>query len=435
MKKDKMDTKTSVIILSVFITVVFVFFSIPSFIQKDKIEQLVRRLESYQAYQPDSPGGNTVKPNQKPSSNSGKPNPNSGSSGSSNSSSTDFDKTDSDKDSSDKVDSNENDLENENRPNSNEDSKEKEQEDPKNEEEKTETPAPPTETKGFTATFIENGAALGEEDKIQTCFTTEDTCSILLPNILSSDKTIIGWGNNPNDVTALYRPGERVSIGKDETFYALTKKNINVTIYGNGAFRDTKYLSCSTYNTSSSCSITLPDLEDDFYTTRGYAQTSSADTILYRENETILVDHSFSLYAVRFIDPAPYYKYSQVTQEMFQKINILRSSKGVPTLSWSKSLELSAMVRAHEISLNYDFEMNGDHHYRISNNEPFYSVNTLARGENFYAEYYSCDANYFHEGFVNSPGHYENMVRSSYQSVGIAITYVEDSCYIVELFG
>ncbi len=308
--------------------------------------------------------------------------------------------------------------------------KKEEEKEPPNNDNQHEEQLPSKTT--FHAYFNANGAE-GKTPSTVSCETTGNSCTITLPN-METDREFLGWSLNKDSTAPTLTSGTSVILSANRTYYAITRKNYTVTLVGNGSFVGNEKKVCSVYNTNTTCQITLPDLKKDFYTSWGYNFDPSSDSIEYGINTTLSVNSDQTLYAIRKIDTSIYDKYSNVALDVFNKINALRTSRGLPALNYSKSLELSAMLRISEIAQNYNYTVNGDRHIRISNNEPFYTVNELAYGENYFRGY-GCDAAYFHDSFVASPSHLENMLRTDINIAGISVGVKEGQCYIVELFG
>ena len=284
----------------------------------------------------------------------------------------------------------------------------------------------------FQASFDLNGAE-GTTPETLSCSTSSNSCTITLPSI-TTNREFLGWSLSKDATSTSLTSGMNVTLSTNRTYYAITRQNYTVTINGNGAFIGTQKRSCSTYNMSSSCTVTLPDLNRDFYTSVGYTTDASSANILYNTSMTLTLTNNLTLYAVRKIDTTSYDQYANVAMEVFNKINSLRASRGLNQLNYSKSLELSAMLRISEIMQNYDFNVNGDYHYRISNNTPFYTVNELALRENYDSDK-TLSADNFHARFTNSNDHYLNMMVTDITQAGIAIGFDGEWYYIVELFG
>lgn len=278
--------------------------------------------------------------------------------------------------------------------------------------------------------FHSNGANQDASFSL-SCSSFKKDCSIVLPHI-SSNREFLGWSSNANSTTPNYSAGDSITISSNQTLYAISRKTFSATILGNGAFSDTQILTCSSYNRDFSCSLSLPSIPKDFYTRVGYGlQDSKID---YENASFIPLSHDITLYPIRMVDTSSYDPFRNVALQVFEKMNSLRIQNGFSSLHWNQSLEYSAMLRVSEVMQNYDYNVSGDYHYRISNGKPFYSVNSLAYGENF-DSIKELNASFFHERFSNSKAHYDNMMFSDFQTVGIAIGYDGEWYYIVELFG
>ena len=96
-------------------------------------------------------------------------------------------------------------------------------------------------------------------------------------------------------------------------------------------------------------------------------------------------------------------------QEAFRLLNEYRVANGLAALKTSSSLDKGAAIRAYEIA--YLFE-----HTR-PNGERCFSVSSISRGENIAAGYRTPEA--VMEGWKNSSGHNENMLRSTFKSVSV----------------
>ena len=403
-----MKEKSVLILFTLLSTALLIYLSVPNFMEKEKITDLIEKIHFL-------PENNVEKPNNEEIND------------------TDFEE----ENNSD----NKNDEEEKPMDNSKEETEQdiSSEEEPSKSDEEKESPNNgneqgeqlPSKTT-FHAYFNANGAE-GKVPSTVSCETTGNSCTITLPK-METNREFLGWSLNKDSTAAALTAGLSVTLSVDRTYYAITRKNYTVTVVGNGSFVGSEKKVCSIYNTNATCQITLPDLKKDFYTSWGYNSDPNNDSIEYGVNATLNVNSDQTLYAIRKIDTSIYNKYSSVALDVFNRINTLRTSRGLSTLSYSKSLELSAMLRISEIAQNYNYTVNGDRHIRISNNEPFYTVNELAYGENYFRGY-GCDAAYFHDSFVASPSHLENMLRTDINIAGISVGVKEGQCYIVELFG
>ncbi len=109
-----------------------------------------------------------------------------------------------------------------------------------------------------------------------------------------------------------------------------------------------------------------------------------------------------------------YYDYD-IAQEVYQKLNDLRISKGLNTLNLNNSMAYAADVRAAELTVKFDhWRPNGEYCYYIHNDM---SSENVAMG-------YTSSADAM-TGWINSSSHYAAMVKTDYTSVSI-------SCFMYE---
>lgn len=395
-----MKSNIKVIFIAIIITCLFIGISIPKFIKISDLNKLSNKLEKWPDYADDK-----------------------------NNHSSDFNDDYFEDDISYDKDSNKNE-ENNNTNNDEINKNENNEENRNNDIENNPEIEKPLKT--FTATFKNNGDYNIKEMSL-SCSTTNNTCQITLPYV-NTDREFLGWSLDAKVTSTNQKSGSIITLDKNKVYYAITKKNYSVTINGNGAFLGNKIETCSIYNTMTNCQITLPDLKKDYYTVLGYNYDSNSDEIIFNTNQTIVIENNLNLFAVRKIDPTNYYAYQNISLEVYNKINELRQKNGLNKLNFNKSLELSSMLRLSEIAKDYNYNVNGDYHVRISNNEPFYTVNEYAYAENYFRAN-SCDATYFHDSFVNSPSHLNNLLRSDLTDIGISVSNQNGKCYIVELFG
>lgn len=109
-----------------------------------------------------------------------------------------------------------------------------------------------------------------------------------------------------------------------------------------------------------------------------------------------------------------YYDYA-MAQEVYNKLNDLRKSKGLNPLTWNNGMAPSADVRAAELTVKFD-------HWR-PNGEYCYYIYDAMVSENVAMGYTS--ATDVMVGWINSPSHYNAMVKTNYKSVSI-------SCFMYE---
>lgn len=78
--------------------------------------------------------------------------------------------------------------------------------------------------KTFKATFDKNGATSIGSSSL-SCNTTGSSCTVKAPSIKRDGYTIVGWNTSKNATTAQYKVGSTITLTKNTTFYAITKKN------------------------------------------------------------------------------------------------------------------------------------------------------------------------------------------------------------------
>ncbi len=107
------------------------------------------------------------------------------------------------------------------------------------------------------------------------------------------------------------------------------------------------------------------------------------------------------------------------------KLNKLRSSKGLTPLVMDKALLKAAEQRAAELSVEYS-------HTRPNGKKPA-SVSGYVAGENIAIA--SADAGAAYSVWKNSPPHYANMTRGSFRTAGVCCFESNGMTYWVNLFG
>lgn len=130
--------------------------------------------------------------------------------------------------------------------------------------------------------------------------------------------------------------------------------------------------------------------------------------------------------------------FEQVEQGIITHLNNLRSEQGLNALSENTSLREAAYVRAVELEDSFS-------HTRPDGRDPFtvfddgieYRYQIV--GENLGMATYYMDESDMSEllfnGWVDSEGHYENMVRPEYEEIGIGVHYDGEYLYAVQMFG
>jgi uncharacterized protein YkwD len=157
--------------------------------------------------------------------------------------------------------------------------------------------------------------------------------------------------------------------------------------------------------------ITSPMLsEEPIVNTDESPKSESTETINGHELVTVTID----LGNGKTKEVKGYYD-SAMAQEVFVKLNELRTGKGLNTLSWNSGMAPSADVRAAELTVKFD-------HWR-PNGQYCYDIYPAMTSENVAMGYLS--AADVMVGWINSTAHYNAMVKADYKSVSI-------SCFVYE---
>lgn len=151
--------------------------------------------------------------------------------------------------------------------------------------------------KTITLNFDSNGV-----EKIGTtkekCNSTGSGCKITLPSITRSNYNVLGWSKDKNSKIAEYKPGEKIIVYKDETYYAITSKEIKANFKANGASISESTKTCVIYNKETSCTIKTPNITRDRYNIIGWGNSVSSKTKVANINTSIILTEPSDFYAV-----------------------------------------------------------------------------------------------------------------------------------------
>lgn len=115
----------------------------------------------------------------------------------------------------------------------------------------------------------------------------------------------------------------------------------------------------------------------------------------------------------------------QKAYQVLEYTNQIRKQAGVQPLTMDRELLAAAMQRAAEIAVIFD-------HSRPDGSDCF-TISSRMTGENIAAGQTSASAAV--SSWKSSSGHYQNMVNSSYKSIGIGCFYYEGIYYWTQCFG
>lgn len=111
--------------------------------------------------------------------------------------------------------------------------------------------------------------------------------------------------------------------------------------------------------------------------------------------------------------------------EVLKMVNVERQKEGVMPLSMDKSMIDSAMLRSAELTVMYS-------HFR-PNNYLCFSINNKIYGENI--AFGQSSPEEVMNSWMNSQGHRENIMDSSYRSIGIGCFQCKRGVFWVQVFG
>lgn len=131
--------------------------------------------------------------------------------------------------------------------------------------------------------------------------------------------------------------------------------------------------------------------------------------------------------------------YELVEQRIFELLNELRVEQGLPELTYNEQLKKAADQRARETEELFSHTRpDGSEAFTVLK-EPEYEYMYRLAGENLGMATYALDeeqmAELLFNGWVESEGHYKNMVHEGFEEVGIGVHYDGEMLYATQLFG
>lgn len=150
---------------------------------------------------------------------------------------------------------------------------------------------------GYAVTYIENGSVI--ESSFTSCTMNNNSCVVTTPNITRENSEIIGWSTKKDSKTAEYKAGTQISVTKDMTLYAITKKNINVVFDPNGTNGEMVTKTCSVYNTNT-CYVDVPEIKYTAGKIIGWNINKKSTSALVSSNTKIEVNDDITYYALAY---------------------------------------------------------------------------------------------------------------------------------------
>ncbi|MDO5110866.1 MAG: CAP domain-containing protein [Clostridia bacterium] len=117
---------------------------------------------------------------------------------------------------------------------------------------------------------------------------------------------------------------------------------------------------------------------------------------------------------------------------IFALTNQVRKQNGLNTLTESSTLRKAAATRAKEIAALQ--ERNGSIAHTRLDGSSWSTVSSAAFAENIASGMNISHSNIM-DGWINSPGHYKNMVNPTYNTIGVGFYSSNGWNYYVQLFG
>lgn len=142
-----------------------------------------------------------------------------------------------------------------------------------------------------------NGNGITNDIETLSCTTKSNSCKIKLPTIERENWTFKGWSKDKNSKTEEYLPKEKITLTSDLTLYAITTKNLTLSII-NEENNNSDTLSCTVYNLENDCIITLPNIDSIKTKVRGWSNNKDKNDLLYTSNQEITINENTTLYEV-----------------------------------------------------------------------------------------------------------------------------------------
>ena len=157
----------------------------------------------------------------------------------------------------------------------------------------------------YTATFVLNGAK-SISTEILGCDVSasnkSEGCKITLPSIVAKPNgTVLGWSKRRYASGGEFRVGETVTLKKNETYYAITKRTITAKFDKNNAQSiSTTKASCVLYNNEHSCNIITPKITAKTgYSVVGWARNKTGwETAIFNANSSVNLTGDTTFYAL-----------------------------------------------------------------------------------------------------------------------------------------
>lgn len=131
--------------------------------------------------------------------------------------------------------------------------------------------------------------------------------------------------------------------------------------------------------------------------------------------------------------------YVAIEDHILELLNDLRQEKNLNALKPNEQLKKASRQRAKETKESFAHTRPDGREMATIFEEPEYEYVYQLVGENVGMATYYLDeegmAELMFDGWKNSPGHYENMVRENFEEISIGVYYDGETLYAAQLFG
>lgn len=155
------------------------------------------------------------------------------------------------------------------------------------------------------------------------------------------------------------------------------------------------------------------------------------------ERQVSTIDESIQLANKSHKENDDPFDYHLIHDRTLDLLNQLRTEKGLSPVQTDPLLTEAALVRAEESAENFSHTRpDGRDAFTIFNDGIDYNYRYV--GENLGKATYALPdqemADLIFNGWVESPGHYENMVRPEFEEIGIGLYYDSEFLYAAQIF-
>jgi uncharacterized protein YkwD len=301
--------------------------------------------------------------------------------------------------------------------------------------------------------YLDNNSQLND-----SVFTYSDAYEHFITSGLSEGLDASGFiesdyaGNSLDSARAIaLAKGEvvfRDSIGNSDTddFYRLSlnnpNSNLEITINGLSADVDVELFNSSgeivsraANNSSINEFLSINNLGTGDYYIRVFQEIEKSNsnynvslsvTPIDTESKTIVLDESSPVPATSTLATSVSATSSQTINPLVEEVialtNSYRTKHGLQPLTLNLNLSKSAQVHSQDMALNDFFSHTGSNGTKVSDRAKTAGYQSSYVGENIAAGYITAEE--VVRGWMNSPGHRENILNPNYKEVGIGYHYL-----------